>query len=43
MEDLRITPAALRMQAEIARAADRPMLAGNSSAPPSWSMCRRIF
>jgi propanediol dehydratase small subunit len=29
LEDLRITPAALRMQAEIARAAGRPMLAGN--------------
>lgn len=29
LEDLRITPAALRMQAEIARAADRPMLAAN--------------
>jgi propanediol dehydratase small subunit len=29
MDDLRITPAALRMQAEIARAAGRPMLAEN--------------
>jgi propanediol dehydratase small subunit len=29
MEDLRITPAALKMQAEIARAAGRPMLAEN--------------
>jgi propanediol dehydratase small subunit len=29
LEDLRITPAALRMQAEIARAANRPMLAEN--------------
>ena len=29
MEDLRITPAALRLQAEISRAADRPMLAEN--------------
>lgn len=29
MEDLRITPAALKLQAEIARAADRPMLAEN--------------
>jgi propanediol dehydratase small subunit len=29
MEDLRITPKALRMQAEIARAAGRPMLAEN--------------
>jgi propanediol dehydratase small subunit len=29
LEDLRITPAALRMQAEIARAANRPMLAAN--------------
>jgi propanediol dehydratase small subunit len=29
LEDLRITPAALRMQAEISRAADRPMLAEN--------------
>jgi propanediol dehydratase small subunit len=29
LEDLRITPAALRMQAEIARAAGRPMLAKN--------------
>ena len=29
LEDLRITPAALRMQAEIARAAKRPMLAEN--------------
>ena len=29
LEDLRITPAALRMQAEIARAAGRPMLASN--------------
>ena len=29
LEDLRITPAALRMQAEIARAAGRPMLAEN--------------
>jgi propanediol dehydratase small subunit len=29
LEDLRITPAALRMQAEIARAAGRPMLAAN--------------
>lgn len=29
LEDLRITPEALRMQAEIARAAGRPMLAEN--------------
>jgi propanediol dehydratase small subunit len=29
LEDLRITPAALKMQAEIARAAGRPMLAEN--------------
>jgi propanediol dehydratase small subunit len=29
LEDLRITPEALRMQAEIARAAGRPMLAQN--------------
>ena len=29
LEDLRITPAALRMQADIARAAGRPMLAEN--------------
>ena len=29
LEDLRITPAALRMQAEVARAAGRPMLAAN--------------
>lgn len=29
LADLRITPAALRMQAEIARAADRPMLGEN--------------
>ena len=29
LEDLRITPAALRMQADIARAAGRPMLAAN--------------
>jgi propanediol dehydratase small subunit len=29
MDDLRITPPALRMQAEIARAAGRPMLAEN--------------
>lgn len=29
LEDLRITPAALKMQAEIARAADRRMLAEN--------------
>jgi propanediol dehydratase small subunit len=29
IEDLRITPAALTMQAEIARAAGRPMLAAN--------------
>lgn len=29
LEDLRITPAALRMQAEISRAAGRPMLAEN--------------
>ena len=29
LEDLRITPAALRLQAEIARAAGRPMLAEN--------------
>jgi propanediol dehydratase small subunit len=29
LEDLRITPAALTMQAEIARAAARPMLAAN--------------
>ena len=29
LEDLRITPAALRMQAEIARSAGRPMLAEN--------------
>ena len=29
LEDLRITPAALRMQAEIARAAGRPTLAAN--------------
>jgi propanediol dehydratase small subunit len=29
LEDLRITPEALRMQAEIARAAGRPMLADN--------------
>ena len=29
MEDLRITPEALRLQAEIARAAKRPMLADN--------------
>ena len=29
LQDLRITPAALRMQAEISRAADRPMLAEN--------------
>jgi len=29
LEDLRITPAALRLQAEIARAADRDRLAGN--------------
>ena len=29
LEDLRITPAALRLQAEIARAAGRPMLAAN--------------
>jgi propanediol dehydratase small subunit len=29
MEDLRITPAALRQQAEVARAAGRPMLAEN--------------
>ena len=29
LEDLRITPAALRLQAEISRAAGRPMLADN--------------
>jgi propanediol dehydratase small subunit len=29
LEDLRITPEALRMQADIARAAGRPMLAAN--------------
>ena len=29
LEDLRITPAALRMQAELSRAAGRPMLAEN--------------
>ena len=29
LEDLRITPQALRLQAEIARAANRPMLAAN--------------
>ena len=29
LEDLRITPAALRLQAQVSRSAGRPMLAGN--------------